>query len=165
MTHLGTVPCSYTPQVIPLYCDALGALQKIPISADTLQAFAPFLCSAFVRIPEPGYGPLAFCEFWKHIQPSLAHLNGAYPEEIKSALKASHDVLGIDVPIGIFLGTESYTDGRSLAWVCIVSATLYSVGAQTDGRARNRRPLPSLLLGNCRLPDEPVKQAISVQGD
>ena len=78
---------------------------------------------------------------------------------------AGHDVLGIDVPIGISLGTESYTDGRSLAWVCIVSATLYSVGAQIDGRARNRRPLPNLLLGNCRLLDEPVKQAISVQGD
>ncbi|KAI1790183.1 hypothetical protein LXA43DRAFT_891520 [Ganoderma leucocontextum] len=99
--------------VVPLYCDTLNALQKIPMSADTLQIFAPFFCSAFVRIPEPGRGPLAFCEFWTDIQPSLAHLHGAYPEEIKAALRASHDVLGIDVPADLSLETDM--DGRSLA--------------------------------------------------
>ncbi|KAM5535006.1 hypothetical protein V8D89_011379 [Ganoderma adspersum] len=97
--------------VVPLYCDALNALRKIPMTSDTLQAFATFFCSAFVRIPEPATGPLAFCEFWSHIQPSLAHLNGAYPEEIKAALRASHDVLGIDVPSCLSLETDM--DGRS----------------------------------------------------
>ncbi|EJF63296.1 hypothetical protein DICSQDRAFT_160507 [Dichomitus squalens LYAD-421 SS1] len=137
--------------VIPLYCNALDALKKIPISADTLQALAPFLCSAFVRIPEPGRGPLAFCDFWKDVQPSLAHLNGAYPEEIKSALRASHDVLGIDVPVDISLSTESHTDGRSLAWTSPVKSprTTVEVGYTTSGR---RRPSTSSPLRQMTTP-------------
>ncbi|PIL22657.1 hypothetical protein GSI_15349 [Ganoderma sinense ZZ0214-1] len=97
--------------VVPLYCDALNALRKIPVTSDTLQTFATFFCSAFVRIPEPATGPLAFCEFWTDIRPSLTHLNGAYPEEIKAALRASHDVLGIDVPSCLSLETD--LDGHS----------------------------------------------------
>ncbi len=93
------------------------------MSADTLEILAPFFCSAFVRIPEPAHGPLAFCEFWAHIQPSLAHLVGAYPETIMAALRASHDVLGIDVPSGLSLETD--IDGRSLAVVRIVLHTFY----------------------------------------
>ena len=113
------------------------------MSADTLQIFAPFFCSAFVRIPEPARGPLAFCEFWAHIQPSLAHLNGAYPEEIKAALRASHDVLGIDVVADISL--ETYIDGRPSALVRIVLHTFYiRVQGSVDPWTRNRRPLPSL---------------------
>lgn len=114
---------AYGSQVVPLYCDALNALRKIPMTSDTLQAFAAFFCSAFVRIPEPATGPLAFCDFWTHIQPSLAHLNGAYPEEIKAALRASHDVLGIDVPSCLSLETD--LDGRSLVLVCIILHTSY----------------------------------------
>ncbi|CDO69848.1 hypothetical protein BN946_scf184884.g7 [Trametes cinnabarina] len=78
----------YNEVVIPIYCDALHALKTVSVTPDDLTSLASLLYSAFIRMPDPGHGPVAFYEFWVHIYPSLQGMRGAYPEQIKVALQA-----------------------------------------------------------------------------
>ncbi|KAI0766353.1 hypothetical protein BD413DRAFT_481028 [Trametes elegans] len=103
----------YNDAVIPLYRDALQGLQQITITSETLHSLSRFLYSAFVRIPPPGHGPVAFYEFWRHIQPSLRDMGGAYPEEIKIALRAWHDVLGDPCSQDPSFDTDTHSDSIS----------------------------------------------------
>ena len=109
-------------QIIPLYKDALDILKEIPMTSDTLYALAQFLYSAFVRIPHPGLGPAAFRDFWIHIQPTLAHFAGPYPDAIKTALQACHDVYGLAFLSDISLSTESQTASQAHAHMALVSS-------------------------------------------
>ncbi|KAI8994250.1 hypothetical protein BD414DRAFT_436949 [Trametes punicea] len=84
----------YNEVVIPIYCDALHAVQAVTITPEILSSLANLLYSAFIRMPDPGYGPLAFYEFWAHIQPALQDTRGQYPEQIKTILRACRDVFG-----------------------------------------------------------------------
>ncbi|TFK93094.1 hypothetical protein K466DRAFT_538625 [Polyporus arcularius HHB13444] len=103
----------YNNIIVSLYCDALIALRHIPIHSDTLYALARFLSSTFGRIVSPGNGPVAFHEFWKEVQPSLKHLDGGYPEELKTALCACHEAFGMSLPSGVSIETESQTDSQA----------------------------------------------------
>ncbi|KAI0754826.1 hypothetical protein C8Q80DRAFT_1247683, partial [Daedaleopsis nitida] len=154
--------------VVPLYCDTLHALRDIPISSDTLHALAHFLYSAFVRIPHPGHGPVAFYEFWTHIQPSLAHLKGAFPEEIKTALQACHDAFGTELPEDLSLETESQGAFQAQVHAASVSSSPAKPVTPTTRSTRTRagadshiyaqRPLfssPTALQGHLRLPTTP----------
>ncbi|KAI0335777.1 hypothetical protein GY45DRAFT_1292253 [Cubamyces sp. BRFM 1775] len=107
------INAEYNDAAMPLYCEALKRLRDTTITADALSTLAHFLYSAFIRIPDPCDGPVVFYEFWTHIQPSLKHLRGAYPEEIKTALRACQDVFGGLSSQDVSVDTESHTDSQA----------------------------------------------------
>ncbi|KAH9949846.1 hypothetical protein B0H21DRAFT_687894 [Amylocystis lapponica] len=80
----------YNDTVMTFYRDTLKLLRDHTLTLDTLHVLAPFFTSAFVRVPPPALGPVAFMEFWGYIQPGLGCLEGALPEEIKTCLNAYH---------------------------------------------------------------------------
>ncbi|KAI0647932.1 hypothetical protein C8Q79DRAFT_952664 [Trametes meyenii] len=103
----------YNEVVVPLYCDVLERLQHVTITSEILSALAHFLYSAFIRIPDPGLGPIAFYDFWMHVQPSLKHLRGAYPDDIKTALHACHEVFGDMSSQDLSFDTDSHSDAHT----------------------------------------------------
>ncbi|KAI0826919.1 hypothetical protein BC628DRAFT_1436598 [Trametes gibbosa] len=102
----------YNNAVIPIYCDALRRLRDVPITLEILAALAHFLSSAFVHVPKPGHGPVAFSEFWTHVQPSLKGTRASYPEEIKTALYACRDVFGSSHSEDPSFDTESHSGSQ-----------------------------------------------------
>ncbi|KAH9851814.1 hypothetical protein C2E23DRAFT_732427 [Lenzites betulinus] len=103
----------YNNVVIPIYCDALRRLHDILITPDILAALAHVLFSAFVRVPKPGHGPVAFSEFWAHVHPSLKGTRAAYPDEIKMALYACRDVFGSSHLEDLSFDTESHSGSQA----------------------------------------------------
>lgn len=96
------------------YENILELLQKLPPDLPTLRLLAPFLASAFVRIPPPARGPIAFKRFWdetykgSNISFSAGDAEG-YPPEIRGCLKAFHEVFGGEPPTGITFGSSQST--------------------------------------------------------
>ncbi|KAI0632232.1 hypothetical protein C8Q77DRAFT_1197483 [Trametes polyzona] len=102
----------YNNIVIQIYCDALRVLRDLRFDLEMLTSLAHFLYSAFVRIPEPARGPLAFIDFWTSVQPAFQDMRGSYPEEIKTALYACRHAFGANLPDDFSFDTESYTDSQ-----------------------------------------------------
>jgi hypothetical protein len=96
------------------YENILEVLHKSPPDLPTLHLLAPFLASAFVRIPPPARGPMAFKKFWddtykgSNISFSVGDAQ-MYPPEIRGCLKAFHEVFGGDPPTGITFGSSQTT--------------------------------------------------------
>lgn len=96
------------------YENILKVLHKSPPDLPTLHLLAPFLASAFVRIPPPARGPMAFKRFWddtykgSNISFSAGDAQ-RYPSEIRECLKAFHEVFGGDPPTGITFGSSQTT--------------------------------------------------------
>ncbi|KAF8761915.1 hypothetical protein RHS01_00819 [Rhizoctonia solani] len=61
---------------ILFYAHAMQGLTSLPASAIDLDKFAPFLASAFTRIPPPGAGPLAFSLFWNQSSTAAELMEG-----------------------------------------------------------------------------------------
>ena len=101
-------------KVMSCYENILDVLHKSPPDLPTLHLLAPFLASAFVRIPPPARGPMAFKRFWddtykgSNISFSAGDAQ-RYPSEIRSCLKAFHEVFGGDPPTGITFGSSQTT--------------------------------------------------------
>lgn len=99
---------------MPCYETILDVLHKLPPDLPTLHLLAPFLASAFVRIPPPARGPMAFKRFWddtykgSNISFSAGDAQ-RYPLEIRGCLKAFHEVFGGDPPTGITFGSSQTT--------------------------------------------------------
>lgn len=96
------------------YENILDVLHKSPPDLPTLHLLAPFLASAFVRIPPPARGPIAFKRFWddtyKGTNTSFSAGDAQrYPSEIKGCLKAFHEAFGGDPPTGITFGSSQTT--------------------------------------------------------
>jgi len=96
------------------YETVLDVLHKSPPDLPTLHLLAPFLASAFVRIPPPARGPMAFKRFWDETyKGSNIFLSAgdaqSYPPEIRGCLKAFHEVFGGDPPTGITFGSSQTT--------------------------------------------------------
>ncbi|KZT51133.1 hypothetical protein CALCODRAFT_503918 [Calocera cornea HHB12733] len=68
-----------------IYAACLTLLSPLPAAdQDTLNTLAPFLSSAFCRMPAPGVGPQAFARFWA----STFHGQELdWPQELKPALR------------------------------------------------------------------------------
>lgn len=66
---------------------------------------APFLASAFTRIPAPGAGPLAFALFWTEKFAGRDPPKEGYPEILKPCLRG---ILNIEelIEVGVSLGTD-----------------------------------------------------------
>ena len=96
------------------YENILEVLRKSPPDLPTLHLLAPFLASAFVRIPPPACGPMAFKRFWddtykgSNISFSAGDTQ-RYPSEIRRCLKAFYEVFGGDPPTGITFGSSQTT--------------------------------------------------------
>jgi len=96
------------------YETVLDVLQKSPPDLPTLHLLAPFLASAFARIPPPARGPMAFKRFWDDTYKgsNVSFSSGdaqRYPSEIRGCLKAFHEVFGGDPPTGITYGSSQTT--------------------------------------------------------
>ncbi|KAL1950460.1 hypothetical protein VTO73DRAFT_5584 [Trametes versicolor] len=115
----------YNDVVIPIYCDALLVLHNTSVTPEILDALAHFLYSAFVRMPHPCHGPIAFYEFWKHIHPSLKHMHVSYPDEIKTALNACRDAFGATSSQDHSFDTESHS-GSQAEWVSPVKSESFT---------------------------------------
>ena len=111
---------------MPFYETVLDVLQKSPPDLPTLHLLAPFLASAFARIPPPARGPMAFKRFWDATyKGSNASFSGdvqRYPSEIRGCLKAFHEVFGADPPTGITFGSSQATTVRIPRFLCLRSA-------------------------------------------
>jgi hypothetical protein len=96
------------------YENILEVLRKSPPDLPTLHLLAPFLASAFLRIPPPARGPMAFKRFWddtykgSNISFSAGDAQ-SYPPKIRECLKAFHEVFGGDPPTGITFGSSQTT--------------------------------------------------------
>ncbi|KAH7344816.1 hypothetical protein B0J17DRAFT_16318 [Rhizoctonia solani] len=87
---------------ILFYAHAMQGLSSLPSESLDLNKLAPFLASAFSRIPPPGAGPLAFSLFWNQ----KFHGGGAtVPEILKPCLRGILNVQDL-VEGGISLGTQ-----------------------------------------------------------
>ncbi|CUA76883.1 Titin [Rhizoctonia solani] len=87
---------------ILFYAHAMQGLSSLPTQSLDLNKLAPFLASAFARIPPPGAGPLAFSLFWNQ------KFHGAgvpVPEILKPCLRGILNVEEL-VEGGISLGTQ-----------------------------------------------------------
>lgn len=96
------------------YETVLDVLHKSPPDLPTLHLLAPFLASAFVRIPPPARGPMAFKRFWDDTYKgsNISFSTGdtqRFPSEIRRCLKAFHEVFGGDPPTGITFGSSPTT--------------------------------------------------------
>jgi hypothetical protein len=105
------------------YETILDILHKSPPDLPTLHLLAPFLASAFVRIPPPARGPMAFKRFWDETYKGSnvsfsAEDAQRYPSEIRGCLKAFHEVFGGDPPTGITFGSSQTTTARGLRLFC-----------------------------------------------
>ncbi|KAG8753849.1 hypothetical protein FRC12_011396, partial [Ceratobasidium sp. 428] len=87
------------------YAHAMQGLTAVPDELLDLGKLAPFLASAFTRIPPPGAGPLAFSLFWNQKFAGRGPPEGGYPEILKPCLRG---ILNIEELIegGISLGTD-----------------------------------------------------------
>ncbi|KDN49973.1 hypothetical protein RSAG8_01309, partial [Rhizoctonia solani AG-8 WAC10335] len=87
---------------ILFYAHAMQGLSSLPSQSIDLNKLAPFLASAFARIPPPGAGPLAFSLFWNQ----KFHGGGvSVPEILKPCLRGIMNVEEL-VEGGISLGTQ-----------------------------------------------------------
>ncbi|KAG8714625.1 hypothetical protein FRC08_011665 [Ceratobasidium sp. 394] len=91
---------------IMFYAHAMQGLTAVPDELLDLGKLAPFLASAFTRIPPPGAGPLAFSLFWSQKLAARGPPEGGYPEILKPCLRG---ILNIEELIegGISLGTDA----------------------------------------------------------
>ncbi|QRW05501.1 hypothetical protein RhiLY_04500 [Ceratobasidium sp. AG-Ba] len=97
---------------ILFYAHAMQGLTAVPDPLLDLGKLAPFLASAFTRIPAPGAGPLAFSLFWNQKFATRGPPEGGYPEILKPCLRS---ILNIEELIegGISLGTETGEETQS----------------------------------------------------
>ncbi|CAE6528641.1 unnamed protein product [Rhizoctonia solani] len=87
---------------ILFYAHAMQGLSSLPSESLDLNKLAPFLASAFARIPPPGAGPLAFSLFWNQ----KFHDGGVpVPEILKPCLRSIMNVEDL-IEAGISLGTQ-----------------------------------------------------------
>ncbi|KAG8763821.1 hypothetical protein FRC11_011892 [Ceratobasidium sp. 423] len=91
---------------ILFYAHAMQGLSSLPTQSLDLDKLAPFLASAFSRIPAPGAGPLAFSLFWNQ---KFQGNSIQVPEILKPCLRG---ILNIEelVEGGISLGTQLEED-------------------------------------------------------
>ncbi|KAG8746012.1 hypothetical protein FRC10_006351 [Ceratobasidium sp. 414] len=88
------------------YAHAMQGLTAVPDELLDLGKLAPFLASAFTRIPAPGAGPLAFSLFWSQKFAARGPPEGGYPEMLKPCLRGILNI-GELVEAGISLGTDT----------------------------------------------------------
>lgn len=90
---------------IMFYAHVMQGLTAVPDELLDIGKLAPFLASAFSRIPAPGAGPLAFSLFWNQKFAKREPPPGGYPEILKPCLRG---ILNIDelIEVGISLGTD-----------------------------------------------------------
>jgi hypothetical protein len=105
-----------------LYADTLTKLRNHPLSADLLQALAPFFASAFVRIPSPAFGPLAFQAFWKATYHEKEEFFRDIPPKLRACLKAFDDAYGDNLAAGLS------HDSDSQSMVCLGIFSFQSCG-------------------------------------
>ncbi|KAL7279856.1 hypothetical protein ACG7TL_006263 [Trametes sanguinea] len=128
----------YNDVVIPIYCDALHSLRAVTMTPGMLESLAPLLYAAFVRMPDPGHGPVAFYEFWLHIQPHLQGMRGAYPEQIKIALRACNDVFGGISSQDLSMDTDSHSDSQHTPRAQITPIKSESMTPRSTASIRDR---------------------------
>jgi hypothetical protein len=98
-------------QPVMFYAHAMQGLTAVPDELLDLGKLAPFLASAFTRIPAPGAGPLAFSLLWNQKFAARGPPEGGYPEILKPCLRG---ILNIEELIegGISLGTDAGEEVR-----------------------------------------------------
>ena len=94
-------------QAVSLYCEALKALEVLPLSVQSLQDMENFLASAFSRIPTPAIAPFAFEKFWRATYHGRSQFCDILPLKIKSCLACFAAAYGGDLADGLSLASES----------------------------------------------------------
>ncbi|KAI6129804.1 hypothetical protein EDD16DRAFT_1701243 [Pisolithus croceorrhizus] len=93
--------------IIPLYCDTLEVLERLPLSYEALRDMEPFLASGFSRIPAPAVAPFAFEAFWRATYYRQAQFYDDLPPRIKLCLTCFVAAYGGDLACGLSTSTES----------------------------------------------------------
>ncbi|KZT73902.1 hypothetical protein DAEQUDRAFT_808069 [Daedalea quercina L-15889] len=103
----------YNEVIMHLYQTTLARLTDYDFDADMLTSIAPFLASAFNRMPSPALGPVAFKDFWDAVRPKLTLRSSTLPETFKQALRVSHDFFGGNLPSDMSQDSDSLSQWRS----------------------------------------------------
>ena len=90
-----------------VYCRTLDSLRRLEPSLERLIAISPFLTTAFVRVPHPAKGPIAFELFWRETYHDLPQYRPFYPDCLKACLMGLSDVCGGSLAEGLSMGTET----------------------------------------------------------
>ncbi|KAI6129934.1 hypothetical protein EDD17DRAFT_1752711 [Pisolithus thermaeus] len=93
--------------IIPLYCDTLKVLERLPLSYEALRDMEPFLASGFSRIPAPAVAPFAFEAFWRATYYRQTRFYDDLPPRIKLCLTCFVAAYGGDLACGLSTSTES----------------------------------------------------------
>ena len=94
-------------QVNNVYCRTLDSLRNLQTSLETMIAISPLLASAFVRVPHPAVGPLAFESFWRATYHNLSEYQPFYPDCLKACLMGFADACGGSLGEGLSMGFDS----------------------------------------------------------
>lgn len=103
---------------MPLYQTSLERITDHEFTPDSLEAIAPFLSSAFKRMPPPAIGPTVFKEFWDVVRPRVTLPSSRLPEDFKQALRINHDFFGGHLPSDMSYDSQSQSQFESQAEVC-----------------------------------------------
>ncbi|KAI6114400.1 hypothetical protein F5141DRAFT_1106378 [Pisolithus sp. B1] len=93
--------------IIPLYCDTLEVLERLPLSHEALRDIESFLASGFSRIPAPAVAPFAFEAFWRATYYRQTQFYDDLPPRIKLCLTCFVAAYGGDLACGLSTSTES----------------------------------------------------------
>lgn len=98
--------------IIPLYCDTLKVLERLPLSHEALRDMESFLASGFQRIPAPAVAPFAFEAFWRATYYRQTQFYDNLPPKIKDCLTCFVAAYGGDLAFGLSMSTESQSQSQ-----------------------------------------------------
>ncbi|KAI6039331.1 hypothetical protein EDC04DRAFT_3009874 [Pisolithus marmoratus] len=98
--------------IIPLYCDTLKVLERLPLSHEALRDMETFLASGFSRIPAPAVAPFAFEAFWRATYYRQTQFYDNLPSRIKFCLTCFVAAYGGDLAFGLSASTESQSQSQ-----------------------------------------------------
>ncbi|KAI6027647.1 hypothetical protein BKA83DRAFT_246665 [Pisolithus microcarpus] len=98
--------------IIPLYCDTLKVLERLPLSHEALRDIESFLASGFSRIPAPAVAPFAFEAFWRATYYRRTQFYDDLPPRIKFCLTCFVAAYGGDLACGLSTSTESQSQSQ-----------------------------------------------------
>ncbi|KAL4069880.1 hypothetical protein V8B97DRAFT_554968 [Scleroderma yunnanense] len=93
--------------VIPLYCDTLKVLERLPLSQEALHDMESFLASGFSRIPTPAVAPFAFEKFWRATYFGQTQFYNDIPPKVKDCLTCFVAAFGGDLAYGLSDSSQS----------------------------------------------------------
>ncbi|KIN99597.1 hypothetical protein M404DRAFT_30266 [Pisolithus tinctorius Marx 270] len=133
--------------IIPLYCDTLKVLERLPLSHEALRDMESFLASGFQRIPAPAVAPFAFEAFWRATYYCQTQFYDNLPPKVKDCLTCFVAAYGGDLAFGLSTSTESQSQSQDSLVMPVEGGNL----AETRGSPQDYHSLSCISTGSDHL--------------